>query len=179
MQEEPLLTFNYEIGKVLWRLFFPFGIIFILFGSVLFSINNNVQLNGCNLKDCFGLLFFGTMVVGSLLLSIEMILVKEIRFFKNRIEKEWSFFGSKTIDYSNARLRGINSKFASSKNFMYIKKPTWYSFKCCGYDEHLISEENKVRAIGILAKVTNRNLEELKEPRLEINPLMNTISVQT
>ena len=170
--EEPLLSFDYEVGRVFWRLFFPNGLVFFWFGAVFLSIFENVQVDGCNLKDCFGLVFFGLLVAGSVLLSIEMLFIKEIRFYSDRIEKEWALFGVRSLKYSNARLRGINSHFASSKSFLYIKKPSWYKYKCCGYDEYLISKENKEKAIEILANISKRNINEFTEFRLEINPLI-------
>lgn len=45
-------------------------------------------------EECFGLIFFGLLVAGSVLLSIEMLLIKEIRLYSDRIEKEWSIFGT-------------------------------------------------------------------------------------
>jgi len=172
--EEPLLSFDYETGRVFWRLFFPNGLGFFLFGAVFLSIFENIQVHGCNSKDCFGLIFFGLLVAGSVLLSIEMLLIKEIRLYSDRIEKEWSIFGARSLKYSNAKLRGINSNLASAKSFLYIKKASWYRYKCCGYDEHLISKENKKKAIEILANISNRDIDEFTEFPLEMNPLIKT-----
>lgn len=174
--EEPLLSFDYETGRVFWRLFFPNGLVFFWFGAVFLSIFENIQLHGCNLKDCFGLIFFGLLVTGSVLLSIEMLLIKEIRLYSDKIEKEWFIFGLKSLEYSNARLRGINSNLASAKSFLYIQKPSWYRYKCCTYDEHLISKENKEKAIEILASISNRNINEFTKFQVEMNPLIQNNS---
>ncbi len=171
-KEEPLLVMQYEAGKVLWRLFFPNGLAILLFGAILIDLFEKVLLSGCNMKDCYILIIFSFLVFGGILVTIEMLLVKEIRFYKDRIEKEWSIFGIKSLKYSNAKIRGITSWFASSKGFLYIKKPKWYQYKCCVYDEHLISKENKEKAIKILANISNRNINEFTKSRLEINPLI-------
>jgi len=127
-------------------------------------------------EKCFGLVIFGFIVTGSVLLTIEMFLLKEIRLYSDRIEKEWSIFGIRSLKYSNARLRGMNSNLASAKSFLYIKKPSWYKYKCCGYDEHLISKKNKEKAIEILANISNRDINEFTKFRLEMNPLIQTNS---
>jgi len=171
--EKPLLTLQYEVGKVLWRLFFPNSIVllivFILFSQVL-SIGRE-----CNMKDCYIVGLFSLLIVGVLFVSIEMLLVKEIKFYKNRIEKSWSIFGTKSLEYTNVRLRGITSWIASNKGFLYINKPNWFTYKCCGYDENLISKENKEKAITVLSQVSNRDEEEFTKTRVEINPLIQKI----
>ena len=173
-KEESLLSFDYEVGRVFWRLFFPNGLAFLLSGAVLLSLFEETLQYGCNLKDCFGLVLFGFIVIGSALVTIEMFLLKEIRLYSNRIEKEWSIFGIRSLEYSNARLRCMNSNLASAKSFLYIKKSSWYKYKCCGYDEHLISKENKEKAIEILANISHRNINEFTEFRLEMHPFIQT-----
>jgi len=171
-EEKPLLVMEYETGKVLMRMFFPNGLAIFLIGVILFGVVENIILNGCSKKDCFIFIIFIFLSFFGLIATLEMFLVKEIRLYKDRIEKEWSIFGIKSLSYSNTKIRGIKSWFASAKGFLYIKKPKWYKYKCCGYDENLINDKNKEKAIDILAIVSNRDKEEFTKTRIEINPLI-------
>ncbi|MCH9741113.1 MAG: hypothetical protein K0U38_09815 [Epsilonproteobacteria bacterium] len=168
--DKPLLVMQYEPGKVLWRLFFPNSlVILIIFPFFSRVFNFGIE---CNMKDCYILGLFSLIVIGVIFISIEMFLVKEIRLYEHHIEKEWFIVGTKSLAYTNARMRGITSWIASNKGFLYINKPNWYRYKCCGYDEHLISKENKEKAIEVISQISNRDEDEFKKARVEINPLI-------
>lgn len=170
--EKALLTIEYSAAKVFWRLFFPNGLGLILLVSILIDLYHKMILNGFNMKDSYILIVFSILAFSFLLLTIEMFMVKEIRFYKDRVEKEWTIFGTRGIEFSNAKIRGVSSWFVSIKNFLYIKKPKWYKYKCCGYDEHLVNEEDRIKAIKFLANISHRDVKDFSETRLEINPLI-------
>lgn len=169
---EALLTVEYSTGKVFWRLFFPNGLGFILLVSIVIDLYNKVILNGSTMTDSYILIIFSFLAFSLFLVTIEMFLVKEIRFYKDRIEKEWIIFGTRGLEYSNIRIRGISTWLASTKSFLYIKRPKWYKYKCCTYDEHLINNEDREKAIELLANISSRDIKEFKKTRLEINPLI-------
>lgn len=170
--KEPLLIIKYMTSKVFWRLFFPYTLIFLLFSGTFVLILERILISGCNIKDCFGIFFFGSIIIGALFLSSEILLVKDIKLYSDRVEKEWLFFGIKKLFFSNARVRGIKTWFVSNKAFLYVKKPKWYMFKCCSYDENLISEDDKEKAMQILASISNRDVNEFKKLQVDINPLI-------
>jgi hypothetical protein len=167
-----LLKIEYMTDKVIWRLFFPYALIFLLFGGTFMLILERVLVDGCSTKDCFGLSFFGLIIIVALISSVEILLMKDIKIYSDRIEKEWLFFGTKHLSFSNAKLRGIKTWFISNKAFLYLKKPRWYMLKCCSYDENLISENDKEEAMNILANISHRDVNEFKKIQVAMNPLI-------
>lgn len=125
--------------------------------------------NDYSFEAFFGLIVLSSFILSTVLLTIEMFIVKEIRFYTDRLEKEWALFGTNSIEYKYTHFRGISSRFASSKSFMYIHKPNWYHYKCCGYDEHLLSPENKDKANALLARLSYRDINEFQNISTELN----------
>jgi len=169
---KPLLTVEYMTSKVIWRLFYPNILGLILSAYLVNTFYNKVMQEGSSIESSYVLAIFIFLFIGGLLATIEMLLIKEIRFYQDRIEKEWAIFGIRSLQYSNMKIRGISTWLASTKSFLYINPPKWYKYKCCGYDEYLISNKEKEKAIEILANISNRDIEEFNESRLEINPLI-------
>jgi len=171
-EEKPILTMKYMTGKVFWRLLFPYAFIMLLFSGTFILIFERIVINECNIKDCFGVLFFGLIMIIIIFSSLEILLMKNIKLYQDKIEKEWLFFGTKQLPFSNARIRGMQTWFISNKTFLYINKPRWYMFKCCSYDENLISEKDKEEAIKIVANISNRDINEFQKLQVDMNPLI-------
>ncbi len=168
---KPILTMEYITGKVFWRLLFPNLLVFIISYEMIFNGYLEID-NMSKIKTLFGYIFFGLMMLAVLFMSLEILLMKNIKLYQDKIEKEWLFFGTKQLLFQNARIRGIQTWFISNKAFLYINKPRWYMFKCCSYDENLISEKDKEEAIKILADISNRDINEFQKLQVDINLLI-------
>lgn len=137
----------------------------MLFGGYL-NVEENIY------KVVFLTLLFGFLGIGALLLSLENILMKELRLYGEHLEKEWYLFGKKTLDYSNIRLNGITTQFVAALNFLYLKRPAWYQYKCCGIDEHLLNPQDREKLIETLSLISYRSKNEFLASKIEMNPLV-------
>lgn len=96
-EEKPILTMEYMTGKVFWRLLFPYAFIMLLFSGTFILIFERIVMNECNIKDCFGVCFFGLIMIIAIFSSLEILLMKNIKLYQDKIEKEWLFFGTKQL----------------------------------------------------------------------------------
>lgn len=166
-----LLSIKYNPLKILWRLFIPNGLVVLVSIYMIFRV---LESDYDILKYLLGFSFFSFMLISSIALTIEMLLFKEIRFYKKHFEKEWHLFGIKKIEYINTKIRGISTFLFSNKNFLYLKKNSFFKYKCCGYDEQLLNKNDVKKANEVLSKISSRDIKDFTSTYIEMPLLITT-----
>ena len=125
-----------------------------------------------DLKEWAKLIFLISFTLVTILMTIEHFIHKEIRFYERHLEKEWYFFKPKSMLYSNIRVTGISVMWISSKNFMNIKKPSFFQWKCCGYIENMLYSNDIKEVEKVLAYISGRDVEEFSKSKINMNPFV-------
>ena len=170
-KEKPLLVMEYKTGKVLWKLFFPYGLAILISLAMLLGDELSLQEDG-SLKFWFGIIFFGIIFLISLISVINILLLKEIRLYELYMEKELLFFGTTTSKYENLKLLGMYSYFVKAFNFIKIDESNIFKRKFCSCDLNLISNLELEKFKEILSSISNRSKNEFEVLELKINPLI-------
>jgi hypothetical protein len=110
---------------------------------------------------CIVLLFILLMPI------VELLIFKEIRLYKDRIVKEWKFFGVKELKLEGARLQSEYYSGMGSKSFYkQNSNPQWdwllsfFLFTKISYGEYFTDPANLKEFHSALAQLTGRRVEE-------------------
>ena len=117
-----------------------------------------------------------TVPLGFLLLVIpalgDMLLVKEIRLYRNRIVKAWKLIGAREMELANVGLKSRSAPTAGvgSKYFFTVdRKPYWgrlaAMFYITGitYQEHFADQKQVRQMNSLLAELSGRKVEEFEQ----------------
>lgn len=146
---QPLVV-KYVKWKVLWRILFPFLPVIVIGFVMGFRLINK--------SDFIGGFFFIFMALGTLLVVIEMLLVKEFQFEFDRIRKIWYVFGNKEIEYEKTLLGIIKNKglFKRLSAFSFEEKQG-QKIRSIVIDRNLIDAEVENTIFIVLQSVFTKN----------------------
>ena len=169
--ENLILVIKYNPLRVLWKLIHPNGLGILLFGFLLFGTELSLDEDG-PIKFWLGMLFFGTMFIFTIFSSLEIILMKEIKFYKNHIEHKYRFFDKKLSEYNKLRFISMIGIFSKPYAFHYIDEPNLLKRKFCSFDLRLLYKNDIEKVKEILAKVSNRSMDEFDKSEIKLNPFI-------
>src|SRR4030065_2541069 len=79
--DEPLVVLKFQKRRMLWRLFFPYLMGLLLFFDLLIIVAAEKSM----FKFLFFSFIFGVAFVGLLYAMVNMLMMKQIRLYKNRV----------------------------------------------------------------------------------------------
>ena len=165
--EKPLLVVKYVWWKVLWRVFMPYilgGFIFYAFGKYFLKENNPIAY-----ITMYFIMLFGIFMVFNLLLT------KDFRFYHDRLEKEWRFFGIKIVRYDeiSVALTHMNIFIFKNRTIAFSQKGKYF-YHITRLNRDLIDPKIEQKIIKVLADVSYRNLADFRE-----NASLDPFSINT
>lgn len=154
--EQPLLIVRYVWWRVLWRLFIPYipgAFMFYGFGGYFVKQGNPIAY-----ITMYVLMLFG---IG---MAVSLILTKDFRFYKDRMEKEWFLFGIVTMRY-NEIIVGLTSTLMKISRFRTItfSKKFKYLYLNIRLDRNLINKDTEQKVMHFLAEISHRDISDFQE----------------
>ena len=169
--KNPILVIKYNPLRVLWKLIHPNGLGILLFGSLLFGTGLDLNEDG-PIKFFFGMFFFGILFIAAIYSSIEIILMKEIRFYNDYMEQEWRFFGKKSSKYNKLKFISMTGLFAKPYSFLYINEPNLFKRKCCLFNLRLLYRNDIEKIKNLLSKISKRPKDEFEKTEIKFDPFI-------
>lgn len=154
-QDQPLFSFQFHKGKLLWRVG-HIGLVMLISYKMLFDW-------ALNEKNIF--IFFVTeIVMGMLLIAATLMLwdtvfTHEIILYRKKIVKTWRFGLRREVEFSCSRFGVGNSPFSRIKRFCpYWTRNFFTPFLGIFYDETLASNKDIHRMNRLLGEISGRDI---------------------
>ncbi|MEW6620497.1 MAG: hypothetical protein AB1422_14370 [bacterium] len=156
--EDPLFVLRYQGWRIAWRLFWPYSIGLPLFFTGAFYWSDNFT----GFKFWFVKIVSITVVFGSPLIIIEMLMTQRIELYKDRIVKVWRFGLRREVKLNEAIICGSSSWLMSQIWIARGDIPKFLSGLKGGffYDEHLANPKMVKRFHATLSQMAGRNIGE-------------------
>lgn len=169
--KKPLLVVKYVWWRVLWRLFIPYipgTFIFYSAGGAFLKDNNPIVY-----ITMYAFMLFGIGMI------INLLLIRDFRFYHDRIERRWFLFGTKMLKYDEITvgLTYMNMKAFDSKTIAFSKRIQCF-YSNIRLDRHLISKKTEQIIVQFLANISHRDISEFKE-NIALNPFLKSGDIQT
>jgi len=169
--KNPILVIKYNPLRVFWKLIHPNGLGILLFGFLLFGTGLNLDEDG-PMKFWFGMSFFGLLFIGTIFISLEIILMREIRFYKYHMEQEWRLFGKKSSKYNRLGFISMTGLFDKPYSFHYINEQNLLKRRCCSFNLRLLYKNDIEKIKNLLSKVSNRSKDEFEKTEIKFDPFV-------
>lgn len=157
--ENPLVLLKYEWWRIAWALYVPLVPAFMACGVASSSPLNDASIRGVIITKIFAPI--GLM--GSAWLIVDMLLMKDITLYKDKIVATYRLFKSKEVIISKANYSFINRSIMRALIIRNTREP-WY-LSCflavTIWDLNLCRAENVNKFISVLSEITGRDIEEL------------------
>ncbi|MCK9372549.1 MAG: hypothetical protein M0P91_05080 [Sulfuricurvum sp.] len=168
--EKPLLVVRYVWWRVLWRLCMPYvpGIfMFYGFGGYFVEHNNPIAY-----ITMYAIMLFA---IG---MTINLLLTRDFRFYRDRIEKRWLLLGKKVLKYNeiNVALTNANMRVFNFRTMAFTKRLECFS-SFIRIDRNLISKKTEQKVVQFLADISQREVSEFQE-NVEIYPFVKGAKTQ-
>jgi len=164
--KEPLLVIEYMTSKVFWRLIFPNALLILIAYGVLSLESFNIADDGA-LKYYFGIFFWGSLSLFGIMSSLELLLMKEIRFYSKHIEKEWGFFGIRSFKYKDIQLLGNYTFLFKVYGFVNMDEKIYK--RKLAIDLNLCSLDDVESIKGMISSIFKLSIEELEQQNIKVN----------
>jgi hypothetical protein len=158
--EEPLFILKYSWWRILWRLFWPNGFICLF---TLFILSRIKKAPSVNPVLWFVGITFGIMFAGSLWLTYDMLGMKGIYLYGDRMIKHCRWGKEKLVLFVKAKYDAMSNLFM--KIFRLYDENEFFllrGFKGIYFDTSLSAPKDVKIFMEILSRHTGRDIEELK-----------------
>jgi len=157
--EKPLAILRYEWWRIAWALYFPIVPAIGGCGLATFSPLNATSV----LNVIFMKILAPIGLIGFIWLMADMILMKEVRLYRDRIVKSYLFFTAKEILFSGAMYNFTDSLFARAFGMRNANSQWFLSiFKAVTiWNLNLCKSVDVNRFIAVLSEISGRNTKEL------------------
>ncbi len=154
--EEPLLVVRYVWWRVLRRIFVPYilGVfIFYSFGKYFLKESNSIAYITMYLIMLF-----------CIFMVFNLLLIKDFRFYHDRLEKKWRLFGVKIVRYDeiSVALTYMNIFIFKNRTIAFSQKGKYF-YHITSLNRDLIDPSIEQKIIKVLADVSRRDASEFQE----------------
>ena len=154
--DEPLFVVKYNsTGRILWRLFFPYAGVYFFFKPVWMSRMNTFIDESSSLADSAFLLFLTIVLFLIFIGLLDLLGMKEIRIYKDRIEKEWCFFGVRRVHIDDLKFKVKKSLLGYLISFSNVNVKPWNNI-LMHVDMHLLDEETRNKLLKVFSGLTEQ-----------------------
>lgn len=157
--DEPLFVLKYRPWRIAWRLFFPNAWVLPLCYMGFFYWSNDTT----GLKWWIGKLVFPTFFVGGIWFIADMLLMKSICLYRDKLTKNYRDGRKLAVDLRKAKYDAMSNWFIAltriyDENASFLSR----SFKGVYFDPHLASPKDAEQFNKALSHVSGRNVKELQ-----------------
>ncbi len=154
--DELLFVVKYDsMGRMLWRLFFPYVLAYFLFKPMWMSSMNTFIDEDFSLADSAFLLLLTLILLSGVIGLLDQFGMKEIRVYKDRIEKEWYLFGTRRVDINNLKFKVKKSLLGYLISFVNINKRPWNNI-LMHVDMHLIDKNARNKLVKVFSGLSKQ-----------------------
>jgi hypothetical protein len=176
--DEPLFVLKYRRGEVIKRLI----LVLFLIMPLVWWISQHWNLHGP--KETLWLIWVSFALFHLSFLFMDILLFRQVALYKTKIVKTWHFVGKIQIKLADAQLRcragykiytGIFDSGPFNRWMRIYDRRTNVALsyiKAVCYDEKLADPEDVKKLNTLLADLTGRKVEELEQPRIRIDRLI-------
>jgi hypothetical protein len=158
-KDVPLYVLKYESRR-------QYFIILLLLIPSLYALFNlfeiTIQMSAPQDKIGNLCVLMGITAIWFTFFLTEIILTREIRFYKDCVIKIWYFLGSKKVLLDRASMT-VSSISKWSRRTILPKNKPWSFLKTVSWEEILVSDEDKKDLDKMLIMLCNRNIDELNK----------------
>ena len=155
--DEPLFVVKYDaMGRILWRLFFPYAGVYFFFKPVWMSRMNTFIDESSSLADSAFLLFLTIVLFLIFIGLLDLLGMKEIRIYKDRIEKEWYFFSVRRVNIDDLKFKVKKSLLGYLISFSNVNVKPWNNI-LMHVDMHLLDEETRKKVITAFTTISKQD----------------------
>lgn len=156
--DKPLFILRYSPLRIAWRLFWPYLPILPLLSYIVFWASYD-----CFVKTIFCKLGSFVLIAGGLYLIYDMIAMKGIYLYEDRVVKRYRMKNEIVVALEFANYTAMSNLFLGGMWLFYENTPLMFrSFKGVWFDEKLASRRDVIKFRELLSKISGRKIEELE-----------------